>query len=291
MPVTVTASGEFGTSGLRNSAVMPLPPSWPHARDVSTTAPACWLPAGRVAVSRRAGHRGLCPALVAVRLVRQRDELADVRELGRELLEAPVDLGRVHVAGREVLLEVGVHRRKASTEPGLDIRLLEGAGARADAHARRPRRARRADVADADELSVLDVGVGRGVRVDVGRHHARVGADRRPGTGVPGERERRARHTSSRSVPRRPAGPWPPRKGSGPRSSRSSRRAGSRSRLCATGFRPTRPRRRSLRGSRPAPPPGGRRSARARSRGPRWWRRARSPPCRAPRARPRCRRA
>ena len=41
LPVVVTLSGEFGTPGLRNSALMSLPPSWPHARDVRTTAPAC----------------------------------------------------------------------------------------------------------------------------------------------------------------------------------------------------------------------------------------------------------
>ena len=41
LPVRVTVSGAFGTPGLRNSALMPLPPSWPHAREVRTTAPAC----------------------------------------------------------------------------------------------------------------------------------------------------------------------------------------------------------------------------------------------------------
>ena len=41
LPVRVTLSGAFGAPGLRNSALMSLPPSWPHAREVRTTAPAC----------------------------------------------------------------------------------------------------------------------------------------------------------------------------------------------------------------------------------------------------------
>ena len=45
LPATLTVSGEFGAPGLRNSAVMSLPPSWPQAREVSTTA-LSWL--GRV---------------------------------------------------------------------------------------------------------------------------------------------------------------------------------------------------------------------------------------------------
>src|SRR5690348_2467349 len=40
LPVTLTDKGELGAPGLRNSAVMSLPPSWPHARDVRTTV---WL--------------------------------------------------------------------------------------------------------------------------------------------------------------------------------------------------------------------------------------------------------
>jgi hypothetical protein len=55
-----------------------------------------------VAGRRRPGHGGLCPALVAVRLVRQSHQPRDVRELVRERLDARVDLGRVHVVGREV---------------------------------------------------------------------------------------------------------------------------------------------------------------------------------------------
>jgi hypothetical protein len=38
LPLTVTLSGELATPGLVNAAVIALPPSWPHARDVSTTA-------------------------------------------------------------------------------------------------------------------------------------------------------------------------------------------------------------------------------------------------------------
>ena len=38
LPTMLTVSGAFGTAGWRNSAVMSLPPSWPHAREVSTTA-------------------------------------------------------------------------------------------------------------------------------------------------------------------------------------------------------------------------------------------------------------
>ncbi len=58
VPVTLTLSGELGALGLRNSAATALPPSWPHAREVSTTAPACWLPAGVLPA-------GVVPAIVA----------------------------------------------------------------------------------------------------------------------------------------------------------------------------------------------------------------------------------
>ena len=40
LSVTATLSGELAALGFRNSALMSLPPSWPHAREVSTTAPA-----------------------------------------------------------------------------------------------------------------------------------------------------------------------------------------------------------------------------------------------------------
>ena len=58
VPVTSTLSGEPGAIGLRNSAEMALPPSWPHAREVSTTAPACRLVAGVLALP-------VVPAIVA----------------------------------------------------------------------------------------------------------------------------------------------------------------------------------------------------------------------------------
>ena len=73
------------------------------------------VPGGRRA--RQAGHQRLCPPLVAVRLVRQRDHLGEVRELRRELAEARVDLGRVHVTRREVGHELLLHRRQAAAEP------------------------------------------------------------------------------------------------------------------------------------------------------------------------------
>ena len=41
LPVTCTDSGASSWPGWMNSAVMSLPPSWPHARDVSTTARDC----------------------------------------------------------------------------------------------------------------------------------------------------------------------------------------------------------------------------------------------------------
>ena len=84
----VTVSGALATPGLTNSAVMSLPPSWPHARDVRTTAcalcgrPRRCCPGWRVPFIVR-----LRPALVAVRLVRQRDQLGDVRELRRQRVE------------------------------------------------------------------------------------------------------------------------------------------------------------------------------------------------------------
>ena len=49
-PVTVTVSGELGAPGLRNSAVMSLPPSWPQDREVRTMAPAWSARAGMLPV-------------------------------------------------------------------------------------------------------------------------------------------------------------------------------------------------------------------------------------------------
>ena len=40
-PLMATVSGELATPGCLNSAVMSFPPSWPHARDVSTTVCDC----------------------------------------------------------------------------------------------------------------------------------------------------------------------------------------------------------------------------------------------------------
>ena len=38
LPLTLTLSGAFAAPGLTNAAVIALPPSWPQAREVSTTA-------------------------------------------------------------------------------------------------------------------------------------------------------------------------------------------------------------------------------------------------------------
>ena len=182
-----------------------------------------------VAGVRRAGHEGLCAALVAVGRVRQRDQLRDVRELRRQIAEAPVDLGRVHVAGREVLQEARAHRRQAAAEPGVDRRLDRRARARADADPGRSRRRRGSRVADPEQLAMLDVRVGRRVRVDVefitrGRESIGVPAPRFQDSERVGPSRSRCRVSSGRR------GPWPRRTGSGRRSSRSSRRAGRRSR-------------------------------------------------------------
>ncbi len=142
--------------------------------------------------TRQPRHQRLRPPLVSVRLVRQCDQLRDVGELRRERVEACVDLGRIQVARREVAEECLAHRRQAAAEPGLDGRLLRGAGARADPDQRRLRRRRRRGVADADEDAVFDVGIGRRVRVDVQVHRSRIGVDRGARTPVPREGQRRA---------------------------------------------------------------------------------------------------
>ncbi len=46
LPSTSTWSGWSGAFGLRNSAETALPPRWPQAVDVSTTAPLCCAPGG-----------------------------------------------------------------------------------------------------------------------------------------------------------------------------------------------------------------------------------------------------
>ncbi len=109
----------------------------------------------------------------------------------RELVEALVDLGRVHVARREVAHEEVAHRRQAATEPRLHVVLDRGAGARPDPDAARPPRRERAGVADPDQLTVLDVRVRLRVRVDVHVHRPCRRADRRPRSLVPRERQRR----------------------------------------------------------------------------------------------------
>jgi hypothetical protein len=68
-PSTVTVSGALGTPGLRNSARIWLPPSWPQAREVSTTA---WLrarmAAGLVVELDSATPEGVVPAIRACAL-------------------------------------------------------------------------------------------------------------------------------------------------------------------------------------------------------------------------------
>ena len=181
--------------GCGTRRVMSLPPSWPQAREVSTTA--LRLPLARrsdvLPGADRAGHRRLRPPLVAVRLVRQRDQLGDVRELGRELAEARVDLGRVHVARREVLQEAVRHRRQAAAEPrpGRAPRSTRPCSSRCGSASAAA--AWRAGLADAHELAVLDVRVRRRVRVDVDVHHARRRSRSAcPAPRVPRERQRRA---------------------------------------------------------------------------------------------------
>jgi hypothetical protein len=61
-PITATESGESGTLGFRNSAVMSLPPSWPQAREVRTTAWDCAVPPVTVLPG------GVVPAIVACAL-------------------------------------------------------------------------------------------------------------------------------------------------------------------------------------------------------------------------------
>ncbi len=46
LPFTATLSGAFAHRGFTNAAVMSLPPSWPQARDVSTTVAGCSAPLG-----------------------------------------------------------------------------------------------------------------------------------------------------------------------------------------------------------------------------------------------------
>ena len=150
---------------------------------------------------RQARHQRLCPPLVPVRLVRERDDRRQVRELRGELAEASVDLGRVHVPRREVAEVRLAHRRQAAAEPRVDTGLDERAEARADPDLRRRRRRRAAELADLDEDAVLDVRVRRRVRVDVHVHRPRALVDRRARARVPRERERRARSSTSPRVP------------------------------------------------------------------------------------------
>ena len=86
--------------------------------------------------ARRAGHHRHRLTLVAVRLLRQVDDLGDVRELRGELVDPLVDLGRVHVLGDEVLLERGDARRQRLAGP-LGRRLLVSIAPVARRHAHR----------------------------------------------------------------------------------------------------------------------------------------------------------
>ena len=145
---------------------------------------------GRIGHSR---HQGLRPPLVPVRLVRKVDDRGQVRELRGKLAEAPVDLGRIHVARREVAEVRLVHRRQPAAEPGVHVGVDELTQAGPDPDLRRRRRRRAAELADPHQEAVLDVRVRRRVGVDVHVHRSRALVDRRPLAGVPRERQRCAR--------------------------------------------------------------------------------------------------
>ena len=178
---------------------------------------------------RQTRHQRLRPPLVPVRLVRQRDDRREVRELGRELAEAAVDLGRVEVAGREVAEEVRAHRRQAAAEPRVHVGFDERAVARADADLRRRRRRRACSTSPTFtrmRCSMYVSGVVSGSMFTfIVRGPWSIGV---PAPRVP--RDARATRRWSRSRACRPS---PRRRGSGPRSSRSSRRGGRRCRRAA----------------------------------------------------------
>ena len=132
-------------------------------------------------------------ALVAARQMRQVDLLGDVRELRREGVEPGVDLGRVHVVVKEVLLEPGHVRRERLAQPRRDRGLVHAAlvGRHADLDRIGARRHR----LQMPVVHVLaGVGVPRRVPVTAERHRERhCGAEDAVGAGARHRQVRRGR--------------------------------------------------------------------------------------------------